>query len=176
MYIPLFYFPPQLRSYLFLIILLVLWLNKPISNYTHTHTSAILYLVECRIGNVKFAFYSTQWIQIPDILCKCQDFIFLCLYKICVYIYMHHMLFIIYSLFFIRYFLHLHFKCYPESPLYPPPSLLPNPPTPASWPWHSPVLGHIIFTRKRASLPIDGQLGHRLLHMQPETRALDDTG
>jgi hypothetical protein len=26
--------------------------------------------------------------------------------------------------FFIRYFLHLHFKCYPESPLYPPPALL----------------------------------------------------
>jgi hypothetical protein len=26
--------------------------------------------------------------------------------------------------FFIRYFLHLHFKCYPESPLYPPPNLL----------------------------------------------------
>ena len=25
--------------------------------------------------------------------------------------------------FFIRYFLHLHFKCYPESPLYPPPAL-----------------------------------------------------
>jgi hypothetical protein len=28
---------------------------------------------------------------------------------------------------FIRYFLHLHFKCYPEIPLYPSPSLLPNP-------------------------------------------------
>jgi hypothetical protein len=28
---------------------------------------------------------------------------------------------------FIRYFLHLHFKCYPKSPLYPPRSLLPNP-------------------------------------------------
>jgi hypothetical protein len=53
--------------------------------------------------------------------------------------------------FFIRYFLHLHFKCYPESPLYPPLALLPNPPTPASWPWHSPVLGHIIFARPRAS-------------------------
>ena len=36
-------------------------------------------------------------------------------------------------------------------PPYPPPALLPNPPTPASWPWHSPVLGHIIFTRPRAS-------------------------
>jgi hypothetical protein len=41
------------------------------------------------------------------------------------------------------------FKCYPESPLYPPPALLPYPPTPASWPWHSPVLGYIKFARPR---------------------------
>jgi hypothetical protein len=54
----------------------------------------------------------------------------------------------------------------------PPPALLPNPPTPASWPWHSPVLGHIIFTRPRASPPNDCQVGHLLLHMQLETRAL----
>jgi hypothetical protein len=73
---------------------------------------------------------------------------------------------------FIRYFLHLHFKCYPKSPLYPPLALLPNPPTPASWPWHSPVLGHIIFVRPRASHPIDGWLGHLLLHMQLETQVL----
>ena len=68
---------------------------------------------------------------------------------------------------FTRYFLHLHFKYYPQSPLYPPPTLLPNSPTPASWPWHSPVLGHI---RPRASPPNDDQLGHPLLHMQLETR------
>jgi hypothetical protein len=74
--------------------------------------------------------------------------------------------------FFIRYFLHLHFKCYPKSPLYPPPTLLPNPLTPASWPWHSPVLEHMIFPRPRASHPIDGQLGHPLLHMQLETQLL----
>ena len=72
--------------------------------------------------------------------------------------------------FFIRYFLHLHFTCYPESPLYPPPALLPKPPTPLSWPWHSPVLGHIIFARPRASPSIDGRLGHLLLHMQLETQ------
>jgi hypothetical protein len=72
--------------------------------------------------------------------------------------------------FLIRYFLHLHFKCYPESPLYFPPTLIPNPPTPASWPWHFPVLGHIIFTSPRASPPIDGQLGHPLLYMQLETQ------
>jgi hypothetical protein len=70
--------------------------------------------------------------------------------------------------FFIRYFLHLHFKFYPQSPLYPTPALLPNPPTPTSWPWHYPVLGHIIFTRPRASPPIVGQRGHPLLHMQLE--------
>jgi hypothetical protein len=70
--------------------------------------------------------------------------------------------------FFIRYFLHLHFKCYLKSPLYPPPALLPNPPTLASWAWHSPVLEHMIFARPRAS-PIDGRVGHPLLHMQLET-------
>jgi hypothetical protein len=51
--------------------------------------------------------------------------------------------------FFIRYFLYLHFKCYPESSLYPPPALLPYPPTPSSWPWHSPVLRHIKFAIPR---------------------------
>jgi hypothetical protein len=57
-------------------------------------------------------------------------------------------------------------------PLYTPPSLLPYPPTPTYWPWHSPVLRYIIFARPRASPPNDGQLGHHLLHMQLETRAL----
>jgi hypothetical protein len=51
--------------------------------------------------------------------------------------------------FFIRYFLYIHFKCYPESSLYPPPTLLPYPPTPTSWPWHSSVLGHIKFAIPR---------------------------
>ena len=44
-----------------------------------------------------------------------------------------------------------------ECPLYPSPALLPNPPTPISWPWPSPILGHIIFTRPMVSPPIDGQ-------------------
>jgi hypothetical protein len=44
---------------------------------------------------------------------------------------------------FIRCFLYIHFKCYHESSLYSPSTLLPYPPTPASWPWLSPVLGHI---------------------------------
>jgi hypothetical protein len=72
---------------------------------------------------------------------------------------------------FIRYFLHLHFKCYPKSPLYAPSPLLPYPPTPASWPWISPLLGHIKFARPGASLTNDGRLGHLLIHMQLETRA-----
>ena len=69
--------------------------------------------------------------------------------------------------FFIRYFLHLHIKCYPLSwfPLQKPPipSLLPlltNPSTPPSWPWHSSTLGHTAFTGPRASLPTDDWLGH----------------
>jgi hypothetical protein len=63
-----------------------------------------------------------------------------------------------------------------ESPLYPPPALFPNPPTPPFWTWHSSVLGHIIFARPRVSNPIDGLLGHPLLHMQLETQALGGTG
>jgi hypothetical protein len=54
---------------------------------------------------------------------------------------------------------------YQKSPI-PSPALLPNSPTPSPWIWHSPVLGHIIFARTRASPPIDGRLGHPLLHMQ----------
>uniref|UniRef100_A0A8C6IH06 Uncharacterized protein n=1 Tax=Mus spicilegus TaxID=10103 RepID=A0A8C6IH06_MUSSI len=45
----------------------------------------------------------------------------------------------------LEYFLYIHFKCYPESSLYPPSTLLPYPPIPTSWPWCSPVLGHIKF-------------------------------
>jgi hypothetical protein len=56
----------------------------------------------------------------------------------------------------VRYFLHLHFKCYPEIPLYTPTAWLPNPHMPTFWPWHSPVLEHIIFARTRASPPNDG--------------------
>ena len=50
---------------------------------------------------------------------------------------------------FIRYFLHLHCKCYPESSPYPPHIPCCYPPTPTSWPWRSPVLGHIKFARPR---------------------------
>ena len=52
-----------------------------------------------------------------------------------------------------------------------PPTLLSNSPTPTSWPWYSPVLGHIIFARPRTSPPNDGLLGHLLLHRQLETWA-----
>ena len=55
------------------------------------------------------------------------------------------------------------------SPKPPPLTLLLNPPTPASWPWHYPVLGHMIFAIRRASPTIDGQLGYPLLHKQLET-------
>jgi hypothetical protein len=46
--------------------------------------------------------------------------------------------------------------------------LLPNPHTPTSQPWHSPILEHRTFTGARDSHPIDGLLGHPLLHMQLE--------
>jgi hypothetical protein len=57
-----------------------------------------------------------------------------------------------------------------KSPI-PSPDLLPNPPTPNSWPWHSPVLGHIFFARPRDFPSNDGHLGH-LLYMHIEARAL----
>jgi hypothetical protein len=57
--------------------------------------------------------------------------------------------FLSFLLFFLRYFLYLHFKCYPESSLYLPPTLIPYPPTPTSWLWHSLVLRHIKFARPR---------------------------
>jgi hypothetical protein len=70
-------------------------------------------------------------------------------------------------------FFFLHFKCYPlswfplrKSPIPSPIPLLTNPPTPASWPWHSSTLGHKAFTGPRASHPIDDLLVHPLLHMQ----------
>ena len=56
-----------------------------------------------------------------------------------------------------------------KSPIHSP-ALLSNQTTPASWPWHSLVLGHMIFSRPRASPPIDVLLGHPLLHMQLETQ------
>jgi hypothetical protein len=46
--------------------------------------------------------------------------------------------------------------------------MLNKPPTPVSWPWHSPTLGHRAFTRPRTSHPIDDQLIHPLIHMQLE--------
>jgi hypothetical protein len=88
------------------------------------------------------------------------------------------MYFSLFFLFFlIGYFLYLHFKCYPLSwfPLRKTPSPIPSslplltkPPTPPSWPWHSPILGHRAFIGQRDSPPIDDQLGHPLLHMQLE--------
>jgi hypothetical protein len=80
-------------------------------------------------------------------------------------------------LFFIRYFLYLHFKCYPlfwfplwRTPIHTPTALplLTNPPTPGSWPWHSPTLGHRAFMGPRVSLPTDDGQGCPLLQMQLE--------
>jgi hypothetical protein len=59
--------------------------------------------------------------------------------------------------FFIRYFLYLHFKCYPsfwiplqKPPISAPVPLLTNTPISASLSWHSPTLGHRAFTGPRA--------------------------
>jgi hypothetical protein len=76
---------------------------------------------------------------------------------------------------FFRFFLRLHFQCYPKSPPYPcthsPTHPFPYPPTP-TWSWHSPVLRHMKFARPGDSPSNDGRLGHLLIHLQLETRAL----
>jgi hypothetical protein len=56
----------------------------------------------------------------------------------------------------------------PKIPYFIPPPPATNPPTPASWPWHSSILRHRAFTGPRASPPIDDPLSHPLLHMQLE--------
>jgi hypothetical protein len=63
------------------------------------------------------------------------------------------------------------FQMLSQNSLYTSPALLPNPHTPGSWSWNSPVLGHINFERPRASPPEDDPLGHLLPHMQLETQA-----
>jgi hypothetical protein len=61
---------------------------------------------------------------------------------------------------FIRYFLYLHFKCYPPFLVSPPKISIPSSPAPQlthtrSQSWHSPILGHRTFTCLRASPHID---------------------
>ena len=52
------------------------------------------------------------------------------------------------------------------------PYLLPQPTHSHSWSWQSPILGHRTFTGRRASPPIDDQLGNPLLHTQLELQVL----
>jgi hypothetical protein len=59
-----------------------------------------------------------------------------------------------------------------KSPI-PSPTLLPYPPTPTSWPWCSPVLGHIKFVRPRGlSSQWWPTRPSSAMHMQLEIRAL----
>jgi hypothetical protein len=85
----------------------------------------------------------------------------------------HVLLFFFFTIYFFIYISNvISFPGFPsKNPLFPspPPPLLTNPPTPASWLWRSPVLGHIKFAIPRASPPIDGRLVHPLIHMQLET-------
>jgi hypothetical protein len=72
---------------------------------------------------------------------------------------------------FIRYFLHLHFQCYPKSPPYLPPTDSPTHTLRLLSPRNSPVLRHIKFVRPMGpSFPLF-RLGHLLIHMQLESRA-----
>jgi hypothetical protein len=84
----------------------------------------------------------------------------------------HESLWLNFLFFLIRYFLYFTFQMLSPflvsslkirylSPL----PLLPNPPTPTSWPRHFPILGHRTLAGPRASPPVDNWLGHPLLHM-----------
>ena len=89
-------------------------------------------------------------------------------------------LFFVFS-FFIRYFLDLHFKCFPLSryPLRNPPIPVPLPlplwgcppqpfPSPIFLPWHSPTVGNQTPSGSKASPPTDVQQSHPLTHMWTE--------
>jgi hypothetical protein len=69
--------------------------------------------------------------------------------------------------FLIRYFLYLHFKCYHKSSLYLPLTLLPYPLTPTSWPWRSPVLGHIKKIKKNEDRSVDTSFLFRMGNKTP---------
>ena len=56
----------------------------------------------------------------------------------------------------------------PRAPIPYPLPLLTNPLTPTSLSWYSLTLGHRAFIGSKASLPIDVQQGHLLLHMRLE--------
>jgi hypothetical protein len=95
------------------------------------------------------------------LLSLCSMFFFVCLFVFCFFI-CSSLPYRDGSFLIIRYFLYLHFKCYPLSwfslwkhliAFHLP--LLTNLPTPASWPCHSSTLGHRAFTGPRASSPID---------------------
>jgi hypothetical protein len=91
---------------------------------------------------------------------------FLSLFLIFLFILLLNIFYYLLNIFFI----YIPFPSFPsEKPLSPPVlPLLCSPPTPASWPRHSPILGHRTFIGPRASLHIDDRLGHPLLHMQLE--------
>jgi hypothetical protein len=73
-------------------------------------------------------------------------------------------------LFFLKYFLFKFqmlslFLIFPlKTPNCPPP--VHHPPTPPSYPWHSPTLKYRDFIGQSVSLPIDELQGHSLIHMQ----------
>jgi hypothetical protein len=79
--------------------------------------------------------------------------------------------FFIYEMFLLDIFFIYISNAIPKAPYTLPPALLPNLPTPASWPWHSPVLGHMIFARPKTSPPIDG---HFVILLLPSSKSLDD--
>jgi hypothetical protein len=85
----------------------------------------------------------------------------LCLLPLCYYFYFLFSSFLkIFFNFLLDIFFIYNSNAIPKVPYTLPPTLLSNSPTSTSWRWYSPVLGHIIFIRPRASPLNDGRLGH----------------
>jgi hypothetical protein len=92
-----------------------------------------------------------------------QFFFLTCILHLC---YLFILSYFLLNIFFIYILNVIPFLSFPsENPLSPPPPPAPQHTHSHSWSWHFPILGHRTFTGPRASPPIDGRLGHLLLHI-----------
>ena len=116
--------------------------------------------------SLRSRFISTIYL-VSNILEPMYNFVEKKIYSFCFVLFSD---FFLLHFFKIRYFLHLHFQCYLKSPPYPPSTPLPT-------------LSHFLalafpcteaykVCKSKEPLSSDGQLGHLLIHMHLETRAL----
>jgi hypothetical protein len=112
---------------------------------------------------LSFGIWITSIMIVSSSICLPTNFIILFSLYISYFLYLHFYIYIIYISKVIL------FPGFPSESSYQPFPLITNLPTPNSLSCHSPTLGHQLFSGPSASLPIDVQQGHPLLHMQLET-------